>query len=67
MATLKYKVACVSRWKYFALYDRYMYNIMSGLCLWFIFHNLSPSYYYLFSIPVYLCVPACLLAIYFLS
>lgn len=33
MATLMYKKAWFSRWKYFALYDRYVYNIISGIIL----------------------------------
>ena len=34
MATLKYKLTWVTSCQYFALYDRYLYNIMSGICLW---------------------------------
>ena len=34
MATLKYKISWLKSCKYFPLYDRYIYNIASGLCLW---------------------------------
>lgn len=57
MATLKYKKFWYSKTKYFALYDRYLYNLSSGLVLWFIFAHLKPSYAYLFALPEWLCAP----------
>jgi protein-S-isoprenylcysteine O-methyltransferase Ste14 len=64
MATLRYKVAWVSQWKYFPLYDRYIYNIMSGLALWVMFANLKTSYIILFEIPIWICLPLTLVGVY---
>lgn len=48
MATLMYKKAWFSRWKYFALYDRYVYNIISGIILILIVANMQPSHIVVF-------------------
>lgn len=63
MATLKYKMAWFSRWRYFAVYDRYAYNISSGLALWFIFANLKPCWHSLFTVPEWACLPLSLAAV----
>ena len=63
MATLKYKVNWVSKWNYFALYDRYIYNVTSGMILILIIANMKPSNIYLFTIPRYICFPLALLGI----
>jgi hypothetical protein len=34
MATLKYKIVWATCCSYFLLYDRYIYNITSAVCLW---------------------------------
>lgn len=57
MATLKYKINWQSQFKHFVLYDRYIYNIASGLTLWFVFSQLEPSNIYLFTIPNWVCLP----------
>lgn len=57
MATLKYKTYWYSKSEYFALYDRYLYNLLSGLILWFIFANVKPSYHHLFTLPQLVCYP----------
>ena len=60
---MKYKVNWVSRWKYFALYDRYIYNVTSGLVLILIIANMKPSNIYLFTIPRWICFPLGLIGI----
>lgn len=67
MATLKYKNAWLKKWDYFPLYQRYIYNVLSGLCLWFIFANVKPSYGYIFSIPLWICIPLILLGVILLG
>lgn len=57
MATLRYKIAWFRRVKYFALYDRYIYNISASLTLWYVFSNLQPSYYLICIVPVWICLP----------
>jgi protein-S-isoprenylcysteine O-methyltransferase Ste14 len=57
MATLKYKIGWFRQTKYFAIYDRHIYNISSGVVLWIIFANLTPSFIYLFTVPSWLCLP----------
>lgn len=37
MATLKYKISWYNHFKYFVLYDRYLFNIASALALTFCF------------------------------
>ena len=64
MATLKYKIAWFRNWYYFPLYDRYIYNIASGLCLWFLFANVKVTYSYLFTIPAWICIPVSLFGMF---
>ena len=66
MATLTYKVTWFTKWRYFALYDRYLYNISSGLILFLMLHNLQPTYDLLFTIPTYICLPFTFLGLYFI-
>lgn len=63
MATVEYKLACYKRYSYFVLYDRYLYNISSGLILWAIFSSVEPSYDYIFTIPLWICFPICILGL----
>ena len=65
MATIKYKVSWVKHWKYFALYDRYIYNTMSGMVLIVVLCCMKPSYHYLFTIPTWICAPLIVVGIYF--
>ena len=57
MATLKYKVNWVRKWKYFALYDRYIFNVVSGIVLILVVINMKPSNIHLFTIPQWICLP----------
>jgi len=66
MATLKYKLAWVTSCTYFALYDRYIYNIMSGACLWIMCAYLEPSYILIFSIPMWVSLLFMAVGIFFL-
>jgi len=63
MATLKYKMTWLTTWKYFPLYDRYIYNIASGLALWFVFGSLKPSNHYLFTLPMFMTVPLSIIGV----
>jgi hypothetical protein len=63
MATLKYKISIFKRIKYFVLYERYIFNISSGLTLWFIYSNLQPAGIYLFTLPNWICLPCAVLAV----
>ena len=63
MATLKYKLLWVSCWKNFALYERYIYNIMSGICLWIMCWFARPSFILLFTIPIWVCIPFILIGV----
>ena len=65
MATLKYKVNWVNKWNYFALYDRYMYNVLSGIFLLITIGNMKPSYIHLFTIPRWICFPLTLIGVFF--
>jgi hypothetical protein len=66
MATLKFKVSLYGISPYFSLYERYIYNILSGVTLWYIVANLQPSYIYLFTIPLWMCIPFIFIGLYFL-
>lgn len=57
MATITYKITWFRRYKYFALYDRYIYNISASLTLWYVFNNLQPSYDLIYIIPTFICLP----------
>ena len=57
MATITFKITWFIRYKYFALYDRYIYNISASLALWYVFSNLQPSYHLICIIPIWVCVP----------
>lgn len=57
MATLQYKNSWFIRYKYFALYDRYIYNICASLVLWYVFSNLQPTYHLIFIVPAWICLP----------
>ena len=63
MATLKYKVNWIKKWKYFALYDRYIFNVVSGIVLILIVINMKPSRIVLFIIPSWICVPLAILGV----
>jgi hypothetical protein len=65
MATLKFKVSLYGISPYFSLYERYIYNILSGIGLWYIVAKLQPSYIYLFTIPLWVCIPLGLAGLYF--
>ena len=56
MATLKYKLAWMKCSKYFSLYDRYIYNIASAVCLWLICAFARPSFHLVFTIPLWVCI-----------
>ena len=58
MATLFYKNAWFKRFKYFALYDRYLYNVVSGLTILLIFYYVKPATSEpFFTLPTYICMP----------
>ena len=63
MATLKYKLLWASCWNNFALYDRYIYNMMSGICLWIMCWFARPSFILIFTIPIWICIPFILIGI----
>lgn len=61
MATLTYKLAWLRRNPYFSLYDRYVYNVASGVTLGGVIMHLKPSSYLpIFSISGWVCVPLAL-------
>ena len=64
MATLKFKLAMFAKSPYFLLYDRYIYNILSGITLFFVVANLEPSFIYLFTIPLWVRIPFILIGVY---
>lgn len=67
MASLLFKMDWEKKWKHFVLYERYIFNITSGLTLWFIFANLEPSYIYLFTVPAWICWPFKIIGLCLLS
>lgn len=65
MATLKYKLKWLSSSKYFPLYDRYIYNVASGITILAMVYNLKPTHIpILYTIPAYICIPLSLLGFY---
>jgi hypothetical protein len=67
MATLKYKMGIFKRFKYFVLYERYIFNISSGLTLWLIYSNLQPAGIYLFTLPNWICIAGSILAVFLIG
>ncbi len=67
MSTIKYKLTIFKQIKAFVLYERYLYNIISSLILWWIYSNLEPTYDYVFTIPRYICIPLTILGVFFLA
>jgi protein-S-isoprenylcysteine O-methyltransferase Ste14 len=58
MATLTFKLKCLRQYPYFALYDRYLYNVVSGITLAGIIVHLKPSsHLLLLVVPTWVCLP----------
>ena len=57
MATINYKLSLTKIWKHYALYERYIFNIASGVALWIIFAMVRPSNHVLFVIPDSIIMP----------
>ena len=57
MASIKYKLTWFSLTKKFVIYDRYVFNVISGLTLWLMYSQVKPSYEEVFVLPLWLCFP----------
>ena len=57
MASLLFKKTMLAFSESYILYDRYIYNISSGVTLWLIVSNLRPKYELLLSLPLWIWAP----------